>query len=126
MESMQFGALTLTNSALAKQKKVCGVCQLKPRIAGANWCVDCRDAYNVNLRPKPKGRRGNPNWHRTAAASLLEKPTEFESVVLELGLSESQYDHSPELEKWVRKNRNSRYVPEWLLIELGIEVEFFC
>jgi hypothetical protein len=126
MESMQFGSPKtniLTNSALAKLKKVCGVCQLRPRMAGANWCEQCRDAYNVSLGPKRKGRRGNPNWHKKTVDSVLEKPTEFDDVVRELGLSESEYDHNPKLVKWIRANRNRRYVPEWLLTELGIEVD---
>jgi predicted amidophosphoribosyltransferase len=132
MESMQFGSQAkphiLTNSALAKQRKVCGVCQLRPRMAGANWCEQCRDAYNVNLGPKPKRKRGNPNWPKQKAASVLEKPTAFDNIVRDLGLKVSEFDHSPELAKWIRKNRNSKYVPEWLLMELGIEVDdkYFC
>jgi hypothetical protein len=127
METMLFGSEVkphiLTNAALAKQRKVCGVCKLKPRIPGANWCEDCREHYNRNIAKKPKTKRGNPNWCRRKAESLEERPTEFEDLVLELGLSESEYDHSPKLVKWIRANRNRRYVPEWLLLELGIEVD---
>jgi hypothetical protein len=128
MESMLIGSEVnphiLTNSALAKQRKVCGVCQLRPRMAGANWCEQCRDALQPEPRPRSRKRSVAIRTVPTKTAeSVLKKPTEFEDLVIELGLSESEYDHSPKLVKWVRANRNRRYVPEWLLTELGIEVD---
>jgi hypothetical protein len=66
-------------------------------------------------------RRGNPNWGKpyVPAPCLL---TEFEQRVEELGLRPHQYQSSPELRKWCRRNANIHYVPEHLLKLWGITV----
>ncbi len=47
----------------------------------------------------------------------------FEHVVRRLGLSPSQYTRSRELKEWVRKNKDSKYVPPYLLDLWGFEVD---
>jgi hypothetical protein len=72
-------------------------------------------------------RRGNPNWGKSPAFFELinQKPleTEFEKVTRELGLTPEQFDSSPALKRWVRKHKNSRYVPEQLLSHWGMTVD---
>ena len=46
----------------------------------------------------------------------------FEHVVRQLHLSPEEYVTSPELKEWVRKNKDSRYVPPYLLDLWGFEV----
>lgn len=47
----------------------------------------------------------------------------FEHVVRRLGLSPSQYATSAELKEWVRKHKDSRYVPPHLLKLWSLEVD---
>jgi hypothetical protein len=66
-------------------------------------------------------RRGNPNWGKpnVPVPRLL---SEFEQQVEKLGLRPNQYQASPELRKWCRRNANIHYVPEDLLSLWRIEV----
>ena len=67
-------------------------------------------------------KRGNPNWGKP----LLVPPavaTEFETVVLGLGLTKETYIGSNPLRIWCQRNCNRCYVPEWLLQEWGIVPE---
>jgi len=41
-----------------------------------------------------------------------------------LGLNKKQYVASAELRRWCGHNRNRCYVPEWLLEEWGMTVEW--
>ena len=41
--------------------------------------------------------------------------TEFEMQVRQLRLTAETYVFSPELQIWCERNRNRRYIPEWLL-----------
>ncbi len=47
----------------------------------------------------------------------------FEHVVRRLGLSPSRYARSQELKEWVRKNKDHKYVPPYLLDLWGFEVD---
>ena len=44
--------------------------------------------------------------------------------VKRLGLTKAQYVASAQLRSWCRLNRNRCYVPEWLLEEWGLTVEW--
>jgi hypothetical protein len=50
-------------------------------------------------------------------------PSSFEEVVEELGLSPEEYETSPALKAWVRKNKNQKYVPPELLERWGLRVD---
>ncbi len=76
-------------------------------------------AIPVGLRTR---KCGNPNWGRPIppAPALA---TEFELRVRQLHLRAEMYTSSAELHNWCERNRNQRYVPEWLLAEWDITVE---
>jgi len=68
--------------------------------------------------PLRKRGRGNPSWgHLPHRLPVL--PTEFETQVERLGLTKPEYVSSAAL-----KRRNRFYVPERLLAEWRMEVEF--
>ena len=73
--------------------------------------------------PGTKRGRGNPNWGKPLAR-LPVLLTEFEVQVERLGLNKKQYVASAELRRWCVHNRNRCYVPEWLLEEWGMTVEW--
>jgi hypothetical protein len=73
--------------------------------------------------PGTRRRRGNPNWGRPPAR-LPVLLTEFEVQVERLGLTKAQYVASTQLRRWCERNRNRCYVPEWLLEEWGLTVEW--
>ena len=65
----------------------------------------------------------NARWSSgTHAAPLPNLPSEFETFVKELGLTEQQYADSYQLRVWCEQNRNRCYIPEWLLKRFGIVV----
>ena len=68
-------------------------------------------------------RRGNPNWGRPPLP-LPAVATEFEVQVRQLRLTMQNCASSTELRRWCEHNRNRCYVPEWLLEEWGILVDF--
>jgi hypothetical protein len=47
----------------------------------------------------------------------------FEYIVRHLRLSPSQYLTSRKLKEWVRRNKDSKYVPPQLLLAWGFEVD---
>jgi hypothetical protein len=50
--------------------------------------------------------------------------SEFERLVMRLGLvAQEEILKSREVIWWVQENANRRYVPEWLLQRMGIDVE---
>jgi hypothetical protein len=53
---------------------------------------------------------------------IPKTPTSFEEMVRLLKLSEKDYRSSIPLRKWAQKNKDSKYVPQDLLEEWGIEV----
>ena len=66
-------------------------------------------------------RRGNPDWCRPKP--IVAVPTAFEIEVDRLGLVKSEFAASAELKRWCYRHRNHVYVPEWLLVEWGMQVE---
>jgi len=52
-------------------------------------------------------------------------PTAFDSLVLKLGLQDRPdlWTYNSTVRHFVKKNRNTRYVPESLLRELGLQCE---
>ena len=75
---------------------------------------------------KKKGRRrGNPNGgqrqplHVACGAEL----TAFERFVLEQQVPEADWARSHRVRAWVRKHFTKRYVPEWLILECGLDPE---
>ena len=73
-------------------------------------------------RPRPGGKRGNPNWCKPQPPRP-HAPTEFEIEVKRLGLAKVEYVASAKLKLWCAQNRNRVYVPEDLLKAWGIVVE---
>jgi hypothetical protein len=73
--------------------------------------------------PSAKPRHGNPNWGKPSRP-IPALPTEFEMQVKRLRLTKAQYVASAQLTSWCRLNRNRCYVPEWLLEEWGLTVEW--
>ena len=67
-------------------------------------------------------RRGNPNWGLFPAAPILA--TEFDLQVRKLGLAQDKYVSSLELRRWCERNSNRVYIPEWLLAEWRIHVDY--
>ena len=65
--------------------------------------------------------RGNPNWGKPNV-SVPFLITEFEQQVEKLGLRPGEYQDSPQLRSWCRRNANMHYVPEYLLKLWGIGV----
>ena len=49
--------------------------------------------------------------------------TEFEKQVEQLGLARDMYIYSAVLRAWCERNRNTFYIPEWLLDAWGILVD---
>ncbi|HZW94332.1 MAG TPA: hypothetical protein VFF64_15380 [Candidatus Eremiobacteraceae bacterium] len=69
-------------------------------------------------------RRGNPNWGKPEPCGpIVPVITEFERAVSAYNLSPEQYLQSPQLREWVRRNKNSKFVPEALLKGWGFEIE---
>jgi len=72
-------------------------------------------------------KRGNPNWGKWQAGEMPFQPavpTQFELVVATFGLKTvREMVRSTRLRKWCYRNRNHRYVPEWLLKMWGMYVD---
>ena len=79
-------------------------------------------AIPVVLRAATR-RRGNPNWGRPIPP-VRALPTEFEMQARRLRLTQEMYASSRELRVWCELNKNRIYVPEWLLQEWRMTVEF--
>lgn len=65
----------------------------------------------------------NPNWGKPF--SQIHGPEQvcaFDKLTEKLELQPEQYEQSSALREWVNKNRNRRYVPEWLLLAWNLEV----
>lgn len=68
----------------------------------------------------------NPNWGQPM--NLTQKygsanVCAFDKLTEQLQLQPEQYAQSSALRAWVKTNRNRRYVPEWLLLAWGLEVD---
>jgi len=68
-------------------------------------------------------KRGNPNWGIGRYLHIPATPSEFETVVTHLGLTQHMYTTSDRLRKWCERNRNRCYIPEWLLKAWEIPVD---
>ena len=69
-------------------------------------------------------KRGNPNWGKPEANTVPYAGTSlFEEVVKRLRLSPSEYEDSSQLQDWVRKNKDQKYVPSNLLQVWGLDVK---
>ena len=60
-------------------------------------------------------KRGNPNWGKAGPALVPHIVTEFEIQVRQLSLQKHDYTASPQLREWCLRNKDRRYIPEWLL-----------
>ena len=61
---------------------------------------------------------------RTQKFSITpQRSSAFEHVVRHLRLTPSKYARSAELKEWVRRHKDSKYVPPYLLELWGFEVE---
>lgn len=65
--------------------------------------------------------RGNPIWGRPYIP-VPPSVTAFEQQAKNLGLLPGEYESSPQLKSWCRRNANIYYVPEYLLKLWGIGV----
>jgi hypothetical protein len=72
--------------------------------------------------PAMHRKRGNPNWTQPLP-HIPYAPTEFETQVRRLGLTDQTCVASSELRRWCDRNRNRCYIPEWLLEAWGIPVD---
>jgi hypothetical protein len=69
-------------------------------------------------------RRGNPNFGKPEIGPLPPaSATSFEMVVKSMSLSPAEYQHSAELREWVRRNKDSKYVPSDVLKLWGFTVD---
>ena len=59
--------------------------------------------------------------HPGAHTQVIPSVSSFDQVVETLNLSPQQYQGSPELKEWVRRNRNQRYVPTEVLSVFGFD-----
>jgi len=66
--------------------------------------------------------RGNKNWCKPESAAVAPTVTEFERTASEFNLNPDEYVNSAHLRQWAEQNRNSRYVPEYLLKVWKLEV----
>lgn len=78
-------------------------------------------AYEAHCAPAKTGKRGNPSWGSPIPfAPAL--PTEFELRVKQLHLTPYMFTSSVELHSWCQRNKDRRYIPEWLLKEWDLIV----
>ena len=68
-------------------------------------------------------RRGNPNWGKPEPVVMSTTVSSFEAMVKSLGLAPHQYEDSPVLKDWVRKNKDHKYVPLNLLEAWGFKAQ---
>jgi hypothetical protein len=61
----------------------------------------------------------NPGAHKQVIPSV----SSFDQIVETLSLVPHQYEGSPELKEWVRRNKNQRYVPTEVLDAFGFDVD---
>ncbi len=65
----------------------------------------------------------NRNFTKPEAIKpLVVSPSSFEQVVKALNISPEEYQSSPELREWVRRNKDHKYVPTGLLEVFGFRV----
>jgi hypothetical protein len=68
-------------------------------------------------------RRGNPRWGKLEPlVPVIPAISEFEQVAHTFKLQPDQYIHSIPLRNWAQRNKNSKYIPEHLLVAWGFEI----
>jgi hypothetical protein len=72
---------------------------------------------------KTQGAASMPIQHPPQSTMTPQGSSAFEHVVRRLGLLPSQYATSAELKEWVRKNKDQKYVPPYLLDLWGFDVD---
>lgn len=71
-------------------------------------------------------KRGNPNWGKKMEFPMPQMETEFEKALRAFGLAaaeESIVASSASFRRWALNNCRKRYIPESLLLAVGIAVE---
>jgi hypothetical protein len=71
-------------------------------------------------------RRGNPNWGRVANVPVPAVTTEFEKVIVRLGLTldqDREIIRNRSIIDWARRNRNRCYIPERFLETWGFDLK---
>jgi hypothetical protein len=69
-------------------------------------------------------RHGNRNFTKPEAIGpMVFSLSSFERVVKALHIAPGEYQNSPALKKWVRRNKDHRYVPPALLEAFGFRVD---
>lgn len=89
----------------------------------------------MGIAPWTRGRRVNNgkalrdamvrNASGQLAKWLLPKPTRFDDVLRDAGVTHEKAATHPEVRAWVKKWYRSRYVPEPILEELGLDPSRF-
>ena len=64
-----------------------------------------------------------PSPHTPESSNTPQGASAFERIVRRLGLAPSQYVRSAELKAWVRKNKDHKYVPSYLLVAWHFHVD---
>jgi len=69
-------------------------------------------------------RHGNPNWGKLVPlGTVTPLVTEFAQIVREFDLQPDQYIYSNRLREWANRNKNTKYIPEFLLEAWGFEIQ---
>jgi hypothetical protein len=69
-------------------------------------------------------RHVNRNFTKPEAIGpMVFSLSSFEQVVKALHISPEEYENSPELKEWVRRNKEHKYVPPALLEAFGFRVD---
>jgi hypothetical protein len=85
----------------------------------------------MGVAPWTRGRRANNGkafrgaMARSASGQLpkwlVPRPTRFDDVLREVGVPSEKAATHPKVRAWVKMWYRSRYVPEGILIELGLD-----
>jgi hypothetical protein len=68
-------------------------------------------------------RHLNRNFTKPEAIGpMVFSLSSFEQIVKALNISPEEYQNSPELKEWVRRNKDHKYVPTTLLETFGFRV----
>jgi hypothetical protein len=64
-----------------------------------------------------------PSQHSNESSITPQGASTFEHVAHRLRLSPSEYATSSELKEWVRRNKDHKYVPSYLLVAWHFDVD---
>jgi len=99
---------------LSAPRNTIGCCEAS---AAGGYCFESNSLKEGCLQRK----RGNPKWGTGVFQPSKVEPSSFEQAVKTLKLRPEEYTSSPELKKWVHKNKDHKYVPLELLAAWGFE-----